>query len=384
MRLTERQKYKLTVILAQLLAGKGMEKTICDDTVEDTDPNDIILLDYASINFPPGAISEEDRWACIIKAADGKKLVEKLLEVVIKYYNGDAELNSFYEDLKNGFDNRIKKIAWAIAHKECVLFIGPELLQCKNGANIEAFNRLFARDITGKLNKNKIYYDKGQSNSLSYIADRYESIKGASNRDMGKLALSSFNASKPMLYRNAYDKIAQLNFRLIISTNPDDILEEEYQKRGLQKDVDFISGFYDRSNQNRNAAAYDENKKMIYKIFGSFQSHSSILFTDNDRVQFSKNVVKDNPQFPPEIKVALENKYYLFLGFDFQEWHLKILIDCLGLTKADKEEKSFALLLDNVNDSNIEHFERNYKFYFINKDIETFLDDVINTIPTIP
>ena len=223
-----------------------------------------------------------------------------------------------------------------------------------------------------------MYYDQQLADSLSYMANRYEAIPNATNRDLGNLASKAFG--NQTIYEPIFEKIAKLQFPLVISTNPDDLLEKEYTRQQKK----FSAGFYDRSNQGKTDNNFDEANTIIYKIFGSFSSPYSILFTDNDRVQFSKNVVKNDPPVPPVVKVMLENKYCLFLGFNFQEWHLKILIDCLGLTRADKEEKIFALLMENVNESSIEHFEKNYRFYFINEQVEEFVDEVIAAVQNNP
>jgi len=369
-------RYNLARLLVTLIKDPNDIQTICDETIDDSDPGDVKR--FNSDNVIIAGTTPIKMWTNIIIAAEEQQLLLILLNAVIDRNKGNTALMSFYDDIKDGFEKRVTRIATAIKKNECVLFIGPELLQCKQGANIEAFNRFLALQISSKLLNAGVYFDEEFKDSLSYIATRYEAMPKATNRDMGTLAVKSYAAAE--LYKNVYEQIAQLQFPLIISTNPDDILETEYQKKGIP----YTSGFYDRSNQNKIEEAYDENKSIIYKIFGSFQSPFSILFTDNDRVQFSKNVVKNAPPIPPVIKVLLENKYCLFLGFNFQEWHLKILIDCLGLTKTDNEEKIFALLMDKANESSIEHFEKNYKFYFINNNIEEFMDDVIEAIKNIP
>lgn len=365
-------RYNLARLLASLINDPGDAQTVWDETIDNTDPADIKSFDYTNVKVAGTAAME--MWTNIIIAAEQQQLLLELVGAAKNRNKGNIPLDSFYEEIKEGFEKRVIKIASAISKNECVLFIGPELLQCKNGASLEAFNRYFSLQLSQTLDNKGVYFDETSKDSLSYIANRYEAIPNTTNRDLGKLAVKYFNGAT--LYKEVYRKITSLNFPLIISTNPDNILEKEYDSRGIP----YSSGYYDRSNQDKSEAVYDESKTIIYKIFGSFDSPYSILFTDNDRVQFSKNVVKNDPQVPPVIKVLLENKYCLFLGFNFEEWHLNILIDCLGLSKADKEERIFALLMDKAKEPNIEHFEKNYKFYFINDQIDEFMDDVIDAI----
>lgn len=368
-------KYNLARLFAAITTDPGVAIMYCDDTINDIDPQNEIKLNSAGIKL--AGTTPLEMWSNIITAADNQQLLRHLLEAVIKKNNGNNQLNTFYDEIKNGIEKRVERIARAVKQNECVLFLGPELLQCISPNNhTEAYSRLFSLELAKKLDNAGVYYDKELDYSISYIANRYEDMATTINRELGKEALKSFNNAK--VYKTVFQKIAQLKFPLVISTNPDDILEQEYTKLNIP----YSSGFYDRSNQNKISETYDENQSIIYKIFGSFQNPYSILFTDNDRVQFSKNVVKNDPPVPPLIKVLMDNKCCLFLGFNFQEWHLKILIDCLGLAK--KEGQTFALLMNNVNESSVEHFEKIYKFYFINEDIEKFLDDVIKTKQALP
>ena len=369
-------RYNLARLLASLISNPNDGKTIWDETIDDSDPADIKQFNYSQVKV--AGTTPMEMWTNILVAAEEQELLLKMLEAVRNRHTGNIPLISFCEEIKDGIEKRVAKIARAIKNNECVLFIGPELLQCKEGTTLEAFNRYFSLQLSSTLTNKGVYFDENSKTSLSYIANRYEDIPNTTNRDLGKLAVKSFAGAN--VYKEVYKKITPLKFPLIISTNPDDILEKEY----ASQHIPFTAGYYDRSNQNKNEPVYDENKTIIYKIFGSFESPYSILFTDNDRVQFSKNVVKNDPQIPPVIKVLLENKYCLFLGFNFEEWHLNILIDCLGLSRADKEEKIFALLMEQARESNIENFEKNYKFYFINDQIEEFMDDVITAINTIP
>ncbi len=369
-------RYNLAKLLSSLVTDPNDARGICAEVIDDTDPADIKNFNYAGVKID--GLSPMEMWTNIIVAAETQKLLLQTVEVVKKRNTTNVQVSQFYDEIKGGFEKRVSKIANAIKRKECVLFIGPELLQCKNGSTLDAFNRFFALQLSTTLTNKGVYFDENSKDSLSYIANRYEAIPNITNRDLGKLAVKTYTTSN--IYKDVYKKIAPLKFPLIITTNPDDILESEYTLQGIP----FSSGYHDRSNQDRNETSYDESNSIIYKIFGSFQSPYSILFTDNDRVQFSKNVVKNDPQVPPLIKVMLDNKYCLFLGFNFEEWHLRILIDCLGLSKEDKEEKIFALLMDKAEESNIEHFEKNYKFYFINDQIEEFMDGIIRTVESIP
>lgn len=369
-------RHNLSRAFASLLADPADARTICDETIDESDPQEVRRFNYAGVLM--AGLAALDMWQNIIREAEKQELLLPMVNAVKTRFPTNEQVSQFYDEMANGFTKRVNRIASAIRNNECVLFIGPELLLCRNGSGLDPFNKIFSLQLAAKLNNTGVYYDQQLADSLSYMANRYEAIPNATNRDLGNLALKAFG--NQTIYEPIFEKLAKLQFPLVISTNPDDLLEKEYTRQQKK----FSAGFYDRSNQGKTDNNFDEANTIIYKIFGAFSSPYSILFTDNDRVQFSKNVVKNDPPVPPVVKVMLENKYCLFLGFNFQEWHLKILIDCLGLTRADKEEKIFALLMENVNESSIEHFEKNYRFYFINEQVEEFVDDVIAAVQNNP
>ncbi|MFT3675219.1 MAG: SIR2 family protein [Chitinophagaceae bacterium] len=357
MNLQPRAKHAIVSLLSSLIWEPNNAKRFCDDT------EDFIQVD---VRFQGSA---RDFWNSIVTEAERQEKLLPLLDNIFETYNQESRLQNFIEDQRSGFDRRVKTIAKAIRNRECVLFIGPELLRCPD-KSMQTFSSVFSNELVVKLDQTNVYYDPGLKDSLSYVAHRFEEVPKVVNRELGKMAQISFQALQ--VYRAPFQKIASLSFPMIISANPDSILEEEL----TQQHIPFVSDYYDMSNSSKPFIELDEKGSIIYKIFGSFDNPYSILFTDNDRVQFSKNVVKNDPPLPPPIKMGLGNKHYLFLGFNFQEWHLKILMDCLGLSR--KEERSYALLLDNVNESNIEHFIKIYKFYFINEQIDNFLQKVVN------
>ncbi len=368
MQLQNKAKYNLAKLLAKLISDPADAKVICAETINDIDPANPIPFNYANVIF--AGTTALELWTNIITATEEQSLLLQMVLAVKNKNNGNPDLSSMFEEIKDGFVKRVDTIARSINKNECILFLGPEMLQCIDSKNnLVAFNRFFSMELSKRLDNAGVYYDKKLNDTISYIANRFEEMPNVANRELGMEVVKSFKNAK--IYKTVFDKIAQLKFPLIVNTNPDDLLEQAY----IKTNTPHVSEFYDRSNQNKSVNTIDDSKCIIYNIFGSFKNPYSILLTDNDRVQFSKNVVKNEPQLPPVIKMLLDNKCCIFLGFNFQEWHLKILIDCLGLTK--KEDQTFALLMDNVNESSVEHFEKNYKFYFIDEDIDKFLDEVI-------
>ncbi len=360
-------KHQIVKLLAGLISNRADAMPYCDAADLDTS---VITFDNAAYT----------NWYNIISAAEKQERLEALLAEIAKPFSGNSELKRLMDEVKEGFDRRVERIAKAIKMKQCVLFLGPDLLQCMEGGQVKAFNKLLSAALSKELERESVYYDREQAESLPYIAQRFEDMPAYVLGEVGAKAKTTFQNAT--VYRQVYDAISSFVYPLIINTNPDSILDDIYRQKLVDSQpVNVAASCYDMTNDidgggSFNADLSKPNTVVSYKIFGSFENAASILFTDTHRVLFSKNVVRNDPPLPPLIKKLLTNKYYLFLGFNFGEWHLKILMDCLGLAK--NEDRSFALtnIPGMAGSSMNEYFEKEYKFYFIEKDIERFMQQV--------
>jgi hypothetical protein len=360
-------KHQIVKLLAGLVTGKADTMPYCNAAG----------LDTSIITFENAAYTN---WYNIISAAEKQGKLEALLAEIAKPFSGNGDLKRLAEEVGEGFDRRVEQIAKAIKLNQCVLFLGPDLLQCMDSGQVKPFNKLFSEQLAQELDNEGVYYDKEQVALLPYVAQRFEDMPTYVIGEVGAKAKKAF--TQATVYQQVYDAVSSFVYPLIINTNPDSILDDIYRQKLINgQPVNVAESYYDMTNDIDGGGSFTvdlskPNTVVSYKIFGSFENPASILFTDAHRVLFSKNVVKNDPPLPPLIKKMLTNKHYLFLGFNFSEWHLKILIDCLGLAK--HEHRSFALtnIPGMAGSSMNEYFEKEYKFYFIENDIEKFIKQV--------
>ncbi len=371
-----RLKHNIVKLLAKLIGTSADARPYCD----------VVGIDTASIALGNAAYTD---WYNIVSAAEKQEdLLEKLLIEVLTNFKGNTELQAFCDEVKEGFDRRVERIAKAIKTNQCVLFLGPDMLQTVSDGKLISFNKLFATQLAAELQNEGVYYDESLRDTLPYIAQRYEDMPTYVIGEVGTKIRTAFQEAT--IYSQVYNAVSIFTYPLIINANPDSIIDGIYQQKSFNgQPVNLAQGSYDMTNDSDSTTPFTAdlskpNSVISYKIFGTLDNPASILFTDAHRVLFSKNVVRNDPPLPPLIKKMLTNKYYLFLGFNFSEWHLKILIDCLGLAK--NEGRSFALTAApgssglSMND----YFEKEYKFYFIEKDIERFMVQVKEEYDQLP
>jgi hypothetical protein len=70
---------------------------------------------------------------------------------------------------------------------------------------------------------------------------------------------------------------------------------------------------------------------LVYSLFGNPTESDSLVLTESDLLDFLVNVVKNTPPLPAHLTSRLCNhdSSFLFLGFGFQRWYIRILLHVL-------------------------------------------------------
>ncbi len=261
-----------------------------------------------------------------------------------------------------------------IAEGECVLFIGPKVFNYTLTNTVAHFNTYLVTQLSIFLDENRIFYDPDTATNLSYMIDRYESRPLYVIGDTERFAKEAYEKLlKQRALRNTiHEAIEELHFPLIINTNPDTLLGT------LENKNKYIHSWYDISN------SYDSVPKIpadigertiVYNIYGSFENAFSILFTERETVGFTKSAYKELPPMPPEVINIVNRSHGLFIGFDFKDWHHKILFDVLDLKN---KPGNYAICPPDVNimEHELEYYHRQYNMTFVQEDPQLFLLDL--------
>lgn len=334
---------------------------------------------------------------------------------------GDPLLKSMLSVVIDREKTKVRQLAEAINEGKCLLFLGPGVLRNNVG---EPFNQLLAKNFAARLDAKEIYYDADQDDNLAYIAQRYDEIsrmkygnslgtdsrsafKAENYNDQGWLA-KTFYDSQESAWRNSatlYQLVAKFNFPLIITTNPDyQALLEEIDQHGVSRG---IHAYYSLANGNHNPGgnstedgfsikneqkAQEERvqewlepirvgqkqKVLLYNLLGSFENPASVLTAERQLLAFTTRVVKDGPPLPrPLTDLFLDPKHYLFLGFDFDQWFVRLIFDTV--LKLDRTPDRSVSIYPNqqkmsFNQSNREFFEKVFNMYFVNNELQHFLE----------
>ncbi|MFK7908520.1 MAG: SIR2 family protein [Chitinophagales bacterium] len=210
----------------------------------------------------------------------------------------------------------------AIEQRECILLLGPGISTMQKGGEEIPLTTGFSHELASVLKENNTAYESDKINDLSYTAERYLTIPNATETDPAYLANKFFK--KHTRLTDMHHFLAKLPFSLIINVAPDRLIADAYKEAGK----DFIFGFYNfRKNTEKDIPEPQNGETIIYNIFGSIEDdYKSVIVSERDYIKFTSKVVERKPRVPTIITSQFEDpKFYLLVGFDYEQWHLKLL-----------------------------------------------------------
>ncbi len=171
--------------------------------------------------------------------------------------------------------------------------------------------------------------------------------------------------------------VAQLPFRIILTTAQDNLLQRAFAAAGKP----YNEGWY-RINQTQ-PDAFDETstRPFVYQLFGKVleKGSDSLILTQQDRMDYLDSVqgVGKETRLPPALRKAMQDaKCFLFLGFDYEYWYLRVLLHVLKFS--EKAELVFGLpenLPENGFSAGVAaFFSAQYKFSFFGENALELLE----------
>ena len=194
-----------------------------------------------------------------------------------------------------------------ILNDRCVLMLGPGISETANGRNLqEAIQQYFEQETDLQLTydiDHLVSFDNNKTYKTFYHSDLltfYERHRAPSTLQK---------------------QIAQIPFHLMISTNPD--LRQKYAF--YQHEVDFH--FYNKIENPTDVRVPSKERPLLYNLFGSIEEENSLIITSDDLFEFLFSILGGENRLPRELQNTLRQaKVFLFLGFNFEKWYLKLIL----------------------------------------------------------
>lgn len=278
----------------------------------------------------------------------------------------------------------IENIVEALRTEDCVLVLGPKAASFEG----ELLQDLLAERLAQSL--------KLPADSPRELPQLARQLRQASKNETEALEktgtlLREFYEEFADEKIPLYELVARLPFRCILNCTPDSLLLEALRrqnKKGL-----FYSFHFSKPEHNKNAdnRATDLEKEisddspLVYNLLGHYDDASSLVLTDADRLRFLEVVLQREKEasLPPNVAyhflrppVHRLRKTFLFIGFDFNEWHLRLF---MHLLRRNNEHLPRSLSLQN--EENLERdaaifYTDNFDMLFVPHDPSSLLEEL--------
>ncbi|HYK02705.1 MAG TPA: toll/interleukin-1 receptor domain-containing protein [Thermoanaerobaculia bacterium] len=220
----------------------------------------------------------------------------------------------------------LKALVERIKRGDCVLVLGPSVTVRPGDPDRTPLDELLARTLVESLDDVSETEAAFAVTSLRRASELY--YRKINDRDQLELAVNDFYTREAATTTDFHLDLARLPFRLCVSVSPDSLMRRAFEAAGKTPQT----GYYDfRQAVTTRLSAPTEGSPLIYHLFGHHEHASSLVLTEGDLIDFIVAIVKGTPAVPDQVRSILSDKAtsFLFLGFGFHNWYLRVLLKVL-------------------------------------------------------
>lgn len=260
-----------------------------------------------------------------------------------------------------------------------MLFLGPAALAAKDKAgNWQPITDLCARHLADKYD---LTFGADEDCNLPYVASLLR-IQNRSTDNVLQEDVSKFYAdiADKCELHPALEQLTDLKFRIVINTTPDNFITRLYDQIAQAYHVDFYNWYKPSTGFNFD---FDKDSRVvIYNLLGAYQKPESLVLTYKHQLGYIKKIVgeQQNERIPDALTNAFKDfRHHLFLGFDFEDWALRLLLDTLYKNVRDNiQPYSFISKDEQPTEADTKvFFQGEFGMQFPKDTLETFVENLV-------
>lgn len=269
-----------------------------------------------------------------------------------------------------------RELLYALQRGNCVVLTGPNFAAKTENGVVRPLVEWLALRLAARLEADGYATDPHEKSNLRYTATEYLRLKG----------ITSLQEQVELFYREnerevspLHELLSQLPLSLVVNATPDNLLVRAFKAQYKPVRMAWYSLGRDRDQAARALEIEDPapDNPLIYSLFGSVSQPESLVLTEKDQLNFLEDVIQHNNAIPNAVLKNLgEKKVYLFLGFNFEHWQLRMLLRLLRLSE---QQLSPVLAPGNgaLTRSTAIFFQNQYKLAFTPHDDAVFLTELV-------
>lgn len=231
--------------------------------------------------------------------------------------------NSQQNDL---LPRELRNLVERIKRGNCVLVLGPRVAVRANDPSRRPLDELLASELLARIDSLEKEHPPSPI-TLRRAADRYMKIE---TRVSLELDVKDFYAREVGTTTDFHRDLAKLPFRLCISTLPDSLMLTAFKEAGKSP----LKGSYHfKKDTGTTLSSPTSDTPLVYHLFGDDEEPTSLVLTEDDLINFLIAIARGAPKVPDQVRsiVTAQDASFLFLGFGFQNWYLRVLLQVLSL-----------------------------------------------------
>jgi nucleotide-binding universal stress UspA family protein len=211
-----------------------------------------------------------------------------------------------------------------IKRENCVLVLGPRIAVSASrpgGATLEEL-------LSTKLHCSLQNAPTERPSSLRAAAELHYKEFG---RTQLEVEVEEFYSSEGETTTDFHRDLAKLPFRLCISASADNMMLTAFKGVPKQPQMDYYRFNLKKRGRKTDLVAPTVQKPIIYHLFGHHEEGASLVLREADIIDHLVQIIKGEPPIPDEVRSVLtdNNVSFLFLGFGFHNWYLRVLLKVL-------------------------------------------------------
>lgn len=213
---------------------------------------------------------------------------------------------------------------------KCVLVLGPDTPAVDGSAASAGKPPVSARDafceyLAAQLREEGLAV--GDS-ALFGIAQQYEDTPAFQSVKLKNIAAKFFR-ELALAPGALHTELARVPFPLVLTTCHDSLFQKALALAG---NLPAVYSYHYRG-EPRDIRELDEaptcDRPVVYHLFGNSTNPDSLVLTENDLLDFFRNLISARPKLPDSLKSHLRDKTFLFVGFGIRHWYIRFLLKML-------------------------------------------------------
>ena len=220
---------------------------------------------------------------------------------------------------------------------ECVLVLGPRIAMPPAICGDEAtpIDDYLTRKLLEDMGEEAV----GAPTLRETIARYQQRFNASALRGLVQLVAGALDPYTTGLHRD----LALLPFRMVLQTTPDRMMHNAFREAGK---TGAVEGYYDYYGVSSEAPASlpASDRPLVYSLFGRHDHPESMVLTDKNLLDYLVRITKGEPSLPDPVRCTLRmpSTLFLFVGFGFTSWWLRLLLKVLDITGVENRLPSLA------------------------------------------